>query len=133
MMPGKCRALNLETASGRPRNAAEKVKAGIRAKVEHPIRVIKCQFGFTKVRYRCLGKNISGLQTLFALSNLWMVRKHLLQEMTGQIRPKSPERSEIRESRAESDYDLSQFSETDPKTTFTLIVKPQNISVSDHP
>jgi IS5 family transposase len=83
MMPGKRRALNLETASGQLRNAAERVKAGIRAKVEHPFRVIKCQFGFTKVRYRGLAKNTARLHTLFALSNLWMVRRHLLQEMTG--------------------------------------------------
>jgi IS5 family transposase len=83
MMPGKRRALNLETVSGQLRNAAERVKAGIRAKVEHPFRVIKCQFGFTKVRYRGLAKNTARLQTMFALSNLWMVRRHLLQEMTG--------------------------------------------------
>lgn len=50
MMPGKPRALNLETASGQLRDAAERVKAGMRAKVEHPFRVIKGQFGFTKVR-----------------------------------------------------------------------------------
>jgi len=48
----------------------EKIKAGIRAKVEHPFRVIKCQFGFTKVRYRGLAKNTARLSTLFALSNL---------------------------------------------------------------
>ena len=83
MMPGKRRVLNLEMASGQLRNAAERVKAGIRAKVEYRFRVIKCQFGFTKVRYRGLAKNTARLQTLFALSNLWMVRKRLLQEMTG--------------------------------------------------
>jgi IS5 family transposase len=83
MMPAKRRALNLETAFGQLRNAAERVKAGIRAKVEHPFRVIKCQFGFTKVRYRGLAKNTARLHTLFALSNLWMVRRHFLQEMTG--------------------------------------------------
>ena len=59
------------------------VKAGIRAKVEHPSRVIKCHFGFAKGRYRGLANNTARLQTLFALSNLWMVRGHLLQEMTG--------------------------------------------------
>ena len=50
MMQGKRRVLNLKTASGQLRNAAERVKTGIRTKVEHPFRVIKCQFGFTKVR-----------------------------------------------------------------------------------
>ncbi|OLH20720.1 transposase, partial [Xanthomonas oryzae pv. oryzae] len=53
-------------------------KASVRAKVEHPFRVIKGQFGYTKVRYRGLAKNTAQVQTLFALSNLWMVRRHLL-------------------------------------------------------
>ncbi len=57
---------------------AEKMKAGIRAKVEHPFRVIKRQFGFTKVRYRGLAKNTAQLFTLFALSNLWMARRQLM-------------------------------------------------------
>ena len=59
-------------------NKAEKRKAGIRAKVEHPFRVIKCQFGFVKVRYYGLKKNSAQLFTLFALSNLWMVRSQLM-------------------------------------------------------
>ncbi len=56
----------------------EQVKASIRAKVEHPFRVIKRQFGYTKVRYRGLAKNTAQLVTLLALSNLWMARRHLL-------------------------------------------------------
>ena len=56
----------------------EKLKAGIRAKVEHPFRVIKRQFGFVKVRYRGLKKNTLQLKTLFALSNLWMARHPLM-------------------------------------------------------
>ena len=56
----------------------EKIKASIRAKVEHPFRVIKRQFGYAKVRYRGLRKNTLQLKTLFALSNLWMVRHRLL-------------------------------------------------------
>jgi IS5 family transposase len=56
----------------------EKVKASIRAKVEHPFRVIKRQFGFTKVRYRGLAKNTAQIVTLFALSNLWMARGRLM-------------------------------------------------------
>ncbi|MDI9912838.1 IS5-like element ISXo1 family transposase [Xanthomonas oryzae pv. oryzae] len=56
----------------------EHFKASVRAKVEHPFRVIKRQFGYTKVRYRGLAKNTAKVQTLFALSNLWMVRRHLL-------------------------------------------------------
>ena len=55
----------------------ERIKASIRAKVEHPFRVIKRQFGHVKVRYRDLAKNTAQLQTLFALANLWMVRRRL--------------------------------------------------------
>jgi IS5 family transposase len=61
----------------------EHVKASIRAKVEHPFRVIKRQFGHVKVRYRGLAKNTAQLHTLFALSNLWMVRRRLLNEARG--------------------------------------------------
>jgi len=57
---------------------AEKHKASVRAKVEHPFRVIKRQFGYAKVRYRGLLKNTAQLMTLFALSNLWMARHRLL-------------------------------------------------------
>ena len=60
------------------RNQIEKIKAGVRAKVEHPSRVIKGQFGFIKVRYRGLKKNTAQLNTLFALSNLWMARGKLM-------------------------------------------------------
>lgn len=57
---------------------AEKLNVSVRAKVEHPFRVIKRQFGFIKVRYRGLKKNTAQLNTLFALSNLWMVRSKLM-------------------------------------------------------
>lgn len=50
----------------------------LRARVEHPFRVVKRQFGFTKVRYRGLAKNTAQLKTLFALSNLYLVRRQLL-------------------------------------------------------
>ncbi len=63
----------------------EKAKAQVRAKVEHPFRVIKRQFGYTKVRFRGLAKNTAQLVTLFALSNLWMARRHLLAN-TGEVR-----------------------------------------------
>ena len=56
----------------------EYLKASVRAKVEHPFRVIKRQFGYVKVRYRGLKKNTAQLVTLFALSNLWMARGKLL-------------------------------------------------------
>ncbi len=53
-------------------------KASVRAKVEHPFRVIKRQFGLTKVRFRGLAKNTAHVITLFALSNLWMARRQLM-------------------------------------------------------
>jgi IS5 family transposase len=56
----------------------EYLKAAVRAKVEHPFRVIKRQFGYTKVRYRGLAKNHAQVLTLFALSNLWMARRRLM-------------------------------------------------------
>jgi IS5 family transposase len=59
-------------------NEVEQIKASIRAKVEHPFRVIKQQFGYAKVRYRGLTKNTARLTMLFALSNLWMARLQLL-------------------------------------------------------
>jgi len=48
-----------------------------RAKVEHPFRVIKRQFGHVKTRYRGLAKNRAHLFTLFALVNLFLVRRRL--------------------------------------------------------
>ena len=50
----------------------------VRAKVEHPFRVIKRQFGHVKTRYRGLAKNRAQLFTLFALGNLFLVRKRLM-------------------------------------------------------
>jgi IS5 family transposase len=77
MRPGKRKALSKDLPSDILRNQLEQLKAGIRAKVEHPFRVIKRQFGHVKVRYKGLKKNTAQLVTLFALSNLWMVRRKL--------------------------------------------------------
>ena len=57
----------------------EHAKASIRAAVEHPLRVLKRQFGYVKVRYKGLAKNGAQVTTLFALVNLWMARKRLMQ------------------------------------------------------
>ena len=51
----------------------EYIKASIRAKVEHPFRVIKRQFGFRKVIYRGLEKNDNKLAILFALANVFRI------------------------------------------------------------
>ena len=86
MRPGKRRALDKTKASGQLTEQVEKIKASVRAKVEHPFRVIKQQFGHVKVRYRGLAKNTAQLKTLFALSNLWMARRKLL-VLDGVVRP----------------------------------------------
>ena len=83
MMPGKRKALDKTKASHAVKDKLEKTKASVRAKVEHPFRVIKCQFGFTKVRYKGLAKNTAQLLTLFALGNLWMARKRIIQGALG--------------------------------------------------
>jgi len=60
---------------------AEKINriiAMVRAKVEHPFRVLKRQFGFVKTRYRGLAKNRAQLFTLFALGNLFLMRRELM-------------------------------------------------------
>ena len=56
--------------------------------VEHPFRVIKRQFDLAKVRFKGLAKNTAHVITLFALSNLWMVRRKLM-AMAGQVRPQA--------------------------------------------
>ena len=81
MRPGKRRALDKSNPIEALTDQIEKLKASVRAKVEHPFRVIKRQFGFVKVRYRGLAKNTAQLHTLFALSNLWMVRKRVIHRM----------------------------------------------------
>ena len=48
--------------------------AHFHAKVEHPFRVIKRQFGFEKTRLRDMLKNCCKVKVLVALSNLYMVR-----------------------------------------------------------
>lgn len=86
MQPSTRRALDKTRHLGGLVEQAEKIKASIRAKVEHPFRVIKRQFGHVKVRYRGLVKNTAQLKTLFALSNLWMARGKLM-ALDGQVRP----------------------------------------------
>jgi len=58
--------------------AAERTKAQIRARVEHPFHVIKNLFGHRKVRYKGLAKNTAQLFSLFGLANLVLAKKSLL-------------------------------------------------------
>jgi IS5 family transposase len=52
-------------------------KARVRSKVEHAFRILKCTFGFTKVRYRGISKNHQWLCAAFALINLYQHRNRL--------------------------------------------------------
>lgn len=54
-----------------------KKHGAVRAKVEHVFRVIKCQFGYRKVRYRGLAKNAAQMFSLMALANLYIARRSL--------------------------------------------------------
>ena len=49
----------------------------VRAKVEHVFRVMKCQFGYRKVRYRGIAKNGAQVFSLLALANLYLARGRL--------------------------------------------------------
>jgi len=85
MRPGLRRALDKDKPVDALIDQLERTKASIRARVEHPFRVLKQQFGYVKVRYRGLKKNTAQIVTLFALSNLWMARHQLMDRM-GQVR-----------------------------------------------
>ncbi|GAD23224.1 transposase and inactivated derivatives, IS5 family [Acidovorax sp. MR-S7] len=78
MRPGQRKALDTSDPRQRLSDEIERIKARIRAKVEHPLRVVKRQFGHVKVRYRGLAKNTAQLHTLFALANLWMAKRKLV-------------------------------------------------------
>ena len=55
-----------------------RTKSRVRAHVEHPFRILKCIFGFRKVCYRGIAKNLNRLQISFALVNLYMKRRKLM-------------------------------------------------------
>jgi len=50
----------------------------VRAKVEHVFRVLKCQFGYRKVRYHGIAKNGAQVIALLALANLYLARGRLV-------------------------------------------------------
>ena len=80
--PGKAWGVMRKAPKGSPLDPLDErinhIIAMVRAKVEHPFRVIKCQFGHVKTRYRGLAKNRAQLFTLFALGNLFLVRRKLM-------------------------------------------------------
>ncbi|BDV00885.1 IS5 family transposase [Thermodesulfomicrobium sp. WS] len=78
MRLGKRRALEAKSPMGAVLAELERIKACIRAKAEHPFHIVKNLFGYRKTHYRGLAKNSAQLMTLFALANLWLARKRLL-------------------------------------------------------
>lgn len=56
-----------------PDRVEQSRQAAVRAKVEHPFLIVKRDFGFTKTRYRGIGKNLNHLHVLFASAN-WLMR-----------------------------------------------------------
>ena len=77
MQPGKRQQLS-DSALGQMLEQVEKIKASIRAKVEHPFHVIKNLFRHRKTRYRGLARNHAQLLSLFGLANLVIAKRRLL-------------------------------------------------------
>jgi IS5 family transposase len=74
--------VNRRPNPGRPlreyQRKLNRVRSATRARVEHAFHVVKNLWGFTKVRYRGLAKNTARLYTMFALANLYLVRRRLM-------------------------------------------------------
>jgi len=74
-------AVKEKARPGQPLTAAQRdqnrTHGSVRAKVEHVFRVMKCQFGYRKVRYRGIAKNGAHVFTLLALANLYLARGKL--------------------------------------------------------
>lgn len=76
MRPGKRKALPNDELGGIDEQI-EKLKASVRAKVEHPFHIVKNIFQLKKVRYRGLLKNTAQLFMLFGLANLLLAKRRL--------------------------------------------------------
>jgi IS5 family transposase len=68
LRPGARRALP-DDEVGQLKRRSERVKAGLRAKVEHPFHIVKNLFKYRKTRYRGLARNTAQVLTLFGLAN----------------------------------------------------------------
>jgi IS5 family transposase len=93
MRPGKRKALGHD-AHGRVLESIEKLKASVRAKVEHPFHVVKHLFKMRKVRYRGLAKNTAQLTTLFGMANRVLVKRRLFELDTLNLNSTPPIRPE---------------------------------------
>lgn len=78
MQPGKRKALDPTSKWAQLLEKAEKLKASVRAKVEHPFHVVKNLFRHCKARYKGMVKNEGQLFTLFGLANLVLAKRQLL-------------------------------------------------------
>jgi len=72
-----CRRTRFKNYVDELQKKKNRTKSRVRAKVEHPFRILKRVFGFDKVRYRGIAKNHHRLCVNFALVNLYMHRKRL--------------------------------------------------------
>lgn len=74
--------VNRRAKSGQPltehQQAINRSRAKVRARGEHAFQVVKHLWGHTKVRYRGLAKNLAHAFALFALANLYLLRRRLL-------------------------------------------------------
>ena len=74
-------AVKEKAQAGRPLTRAQrafnKKHGSVRAKAEHVFRVLKCQFGYRKVRYRGIMKNGAQVFALLALANIYLARRKL--------------------------------------------------------
>jgi IS5 family transposase len=74
--------VNRRGKRGRDLTPAQKLinrsRSQTRAFVEHPFNVVKRLWGFTKVRYRGIAKNLAKAYAMFALANLYLVRRRLM-------------------------------------------------------
>ena len=80
--PGKVWGVMRKAPKGGPLHPLDKranrMIAMVRARVEHPFRIIKRQFDHIKTRYRGLARNNAQFFTLVALGNLFLVRRRLM-------------------------------------------------------
>ena len=72
MRPGQRRLLDKAGVQ----EAAERRKASVRAKGEHPFLYVKRHFGYAKVRYRGLAKNRQRIAMLLGLANLLIAGRY---------------------------------------------------------
>lgn len=73
--------VNRKAKPGKPlsdyHRALNRQRSAKRARGEHPFRVVKHLWGFTKTRYRGIAKNAARAYTMFALANLYLLRHQL--------------------------------------------------------